>query len=384
MTNLSLFRESTRSWLADNCPKSMREPMLEKDICRGGRNHIFQSNDQKIWLERMASKGWTAPTWPTEFGGAGLCKEQAKVLREELIAIEARPPVSGMGISMIGPAILEFGSETLKKQHLPAMARGEIRWCQGYSEPNSGSDLAGLQTKAENFGDHLIVNGQKVWTSYGDDADWMFCLVRTNTDVGKHSGISLVLFDMETKGVTTRPIQLISGTSQFCETYLDDVRVEIDQIVGEIDAGWTVAKYLLTHEREALGKMGSSPVERSIKEQAITCLNLTNGRLNDEVIRKELIDWEIDYFCHQLTSERVNAEIASSGVGNTSAMLKYYGTELNKRKYELLISIYGSESMHWEDNPVSRQWLRSKGNSIEGGTSEIQLNIIAKRILGLG
>ena len=179
MTNLSLFRESTRSWLADNCPKSMREPMLEKDICRGGRNHIFQSNDQKIWLERMASKGWTAPTWPTEFGGAGLCKEQARVLREELIAIEARPPVSGMGISMIGPAILEFGSETLKKQHLPAMARGEIRWCQGYSEPNSGSDLAGLQTKAENFGDHLIVNGQKVWTSYGDDADWMFCLVRT-------------------------------------------------------------------------------------------------------------------------------------------------------------------------------------------------------------
>ena len=161
-------------------------------------------------------------------------------------------------------------------------------------------------------------------------------------------------------------------------------RVEIDQIVGEIDAGWTVAKYLLTHEREALGKMGSSPVERSIKEQAITCLNLTNGRLNDEVIRKELIDWEIDYFSHQLTSERVNAEIASSGVGNTSAMLKYYGTELNKRKYELLISKHGSEAMHGEDNPVSRQWLRSKGNSIEGGTSEIQLNIIAKRILGLG
>ena len=215
MNNLNSFRKDIRSWLAENCPHAMRTPMLEKDVCRGGRNPVFQSEEQQIWLKRMSEKGWTAPTWPVEYGGAGFSKDQAKILREELSLINARPPISGMGISMIGPAILEFGSEKLKQQHLPAMAKGEVRWCQGYSEPNSGSDLAGLQTKAENFGDHLIVNGQKVWTSYGDDADWMFCLVRTNSDVGKHSGISLVLFDMETPGVSTKPIKLISGTSVF-------------------------------------------------------------------------------------------------------------------------------------------------------------------------
>ncbi len=384
MNNLNSFRKDIRSWLAENCPHAMRTPMLEKDVCRGGRNPVFQSEEQQIWLKRMSEKGWTAPTWPVEYGGAGFSKDQAKILREELSLINARPPISGMGISMIGPAILEFGSEKLKQQHLPAMAKGEVRWCQGYSEPNSGSDLAGLQTKAENFGDHLIVNGQKVWTSYGHDADWMFCLVRTNSDVGKHSGISLVLFDMETPGVSTKPIKLISGTSVFCETYLDNVRVDIEQVVGDIDAGWTVAKYLLTHEREMLGKLGTAPTEKSVKEHALDCLGVCNDRLADEVMRKELIDWEIDYLCHQLTMERVNAEIASNGVGNTSAMLKYYGTELNKRKHELLVSIHGSDSMHWENNPISRQWLRSKGNSIEGGTSEIQLNIISKRILGLG
>ena len=172
--------------------------------------------------------------------------------------------------------------------------------------------------------------------------------------------------------------------SVFCETYLDNVRVDIEQVVGDIDAGWTVAKYLLTHEREMLGKLGTAPTEKSVKEHALDCLGVCNDRLADEVMRKELIDWEIDYLCHQLTMERVNAEIASNGVGNTSAMLKYYGTELNKRKHELLVSIHGSDSMHWENNPISRQWLRSKGNSIEGGTSEIQLNIISKRILGLG
>ena len=317
MNNLNSFRKDIRSWLAENCPHAMRTPMLEKDVCRGGRNPVFQSEEQQIWLKRMSEKGWTAPTWPVEYGGAGFSKDQAKILREELSLINARPPISGMGISMIGPAILEFGSEKLKQQHLPAMAKGEVRWCQGYSEPNSGSDLAGLQTKAENFGDHLIVNGQKVWTSYGDDADWMFCLVRTNSDVGKHSGISLVLFDMETPGVSTKPIKLISGTSVFCETYLDNVRVDIEQVVGDIDAGWTVAKYLLTHEREMLGKLGTAPTEKSVKEHALDCLGVFNDRLADEVMRKELIDWEIDYLCHQLTMERVNAEIASNGVGNT-------------------------------------------------------------------
>jgi alkylation response protein AidB-like acyl-CoA dehydrogenase len=227
VTDLDAFRQDVRTWLDDNCPKSMRTPFsAENEQCWGGRDFKFKSEDQRLWLERMADKGWTAPDWPKEYGGGGLSREEHKILREELSRIQARPALSSFGVWMIGPAILKFGSEELKREHLPKMVRGEIRWCQGYSEPGAGSDLAGLQTKAEDMGDHFIVNGQKIWTSYADKADWMFCLVRTNPDAKKQMGISLVLFDMATAGVTTRPIKLISGSSPFCETFLDDVRVE--------------------------------------------------------------------------------------------------------------------------------------------------------------
>jgi acyl-CoA dehydrogenase len=384
LQDLTSFRQETREWLEENCPTSMREPMLEKDVCSGGRQFEFQSEDQKLWLDRMAARGWTAPTWPKEYAGGGLSKDQAKVLREEMARITARPPLQGMGTWMIGPAILKFGSEAMKQQHLPPIIRGEIRWCQGYSEPNAGSDLAGLQARAEDHGDHFIVNGQKSWTSNADKSDWMFCLVRTDTEVNKHSGISLVLFDMETEGVTTRPVRLISGASQFCDTFLDNVRVEKDQVVGDVNNGWTIAKYLLTHEREMIGGIGSATGAKSLGEEAVAALGLKAGRLADEVLRAEVAAWEVDFRCHQLTSERVRDEIAASGVGNTSAMIKYYGTELNMRRYELLIALQGADALQWDDASEAQRWLRSKGNSIEGGTSEIQLNIISKRILGLG
>jgi len=358
--------------------------MIEKDKCWGGRNCQFQSEDQKLWMERMAAKGWTAPTWPTEYGGGGLTKDEAKVLREELVAIKARNPLNSFGISMIGPAILEYGSDELKQQHLPPIVRGEIRWCQGYSEPNAGSDLAGLQAKAEDRGDHFIVNGQKVWTSYADFADWMFCLVRTDPTAKKHEGISLVLFDMETPGVTARPIKLISGSSPFCETYLDDVRVEKDQVVGDINKGWTIAKYLLTHERELIGGIGNAPGDKPLGQQAIDAMGLENGRLPDETLRSEVAEWEVDFKCQQLTMERVKDEIATASMGNSSAMLKLYGTELNKRRHELLMALGGADALSWDEDSECRLWLRSKGNSIEGGSTEVQLNIIAKRILGLG
>ena len=384
MQDLNSFRQETREWLEANCPASMREPMLEKDVCSGGRYFKFQSDDQKFWLDRMVARGWTVPTWPKEYGGAGLSQDQAKVLREEMAGITARPPLQGMGTWMIGPALLEYGSEALKQQHLPPIARGEIRWCQGYSEPNAGSDLAGLQARAEDRGDHFIVNGQKVWTSNADISDWMFCLVRTDTEVNKHSGISLVLFDMETEGVTARPIRLISGNSIFCETFLENVRVEKNQVVGEINNGWTIAKYLLTHEREMIGGIGGGAAEKTLGERAVEAIGLQDGRLADEMLRAEVAEWEVDIRCHQLTMERVRDEIAASGVGNTSAMIKYYGTEMNKRRYELLMALQGSDVLQWADESEAQRWLRSKGNSIEGGTSEIQLNIISKRILGLG
>ncbi len=384
MENINSFRAETRAWLEENCPWSMREPMTEHDICSGGRNFVFQTGDQKLWLERMAERGWTAPTWPTSYGGGGLNQEQAKVLREEMTLITARPPLQGMGQSMIGPALLEYGSEALKQQHLPSIARGEIRWCQGYSEPGAGSDLAGLQTRAEDNGDHFIVNGQKVWTSNADVSDWMFCLVRTDTDAKKHEGISLVLFDMSSEGVTARPIRLISGNSIFCETFLENVRVEKSQVVGEVNNGWTIAKYLLTHEREMIGGIGNAAGEKTLGERAKETLGVNEGRLSDSFLRAEISEWEVDFQCHQLTMERVRDEISASGVGNTSAMIKYYGTEMNKRKYDLLMAVQGSESMQWAEGSDTQRWLRSRGNSIEGGTSEIQLNIISKRILGLG
>lgn len=391
MADLDVFRQQTRAWLEENCPQSMRTPQRsDNDACWGGRNFTFASEDQKLWLERMAARGWTAPDWPTEYGGGGLSQQEHKVLREEMARINARPPLSSFGVWMIGPAILKFGSEELKRQHLPPIVRGEIRWCQGYSEPGAGSDLAGLQTRAEDHGDHFIVNGQKIWTSYADKADWMFCLVRTNPDAKKQLGISLVLFDMTTPGVSTRPIKLISGSSPFCETFLDNVRVEKSQVVGEINAGWTIAKYLLTHEREMIGGMGRTAAgQKTLPQIAVDAVGLEDGKLADGMLRGELATWDLDAAAFALTAERVLDEAkAGQGVGAASAMLKYYGTELNKRRQELMVALHGSDGLVWEgeasrEGAIARNWLRSKGNSIEGGTSEVQLNVIARNILGL-
>ncbi|WP_341708841.1 acyl-CoA dehydrogenase family protein [Halopseudomonas sp.] len=391
MADLDVFRQQTRAWLEENCPQSMRTPQRsDNDACWGGRNFTFASEDQKLWLERMAARGWTAPDWPTEYGGGGLSQQEHKVLREEMARINARPPLSSFGVWMIGPAILKFGSEELKRQHLPPIVRGEIRWCQGYSEPGAGSDLAGLQTRAEDHGGHFIVNGQKIWTSYADKADWMFCLVRTNPDAKKQLGISLVLFDMTTPGVSTRPIKLISGSSPFCETFLDNVRVEKNQVVGEINAGWTIAKYLLTHEREMIGGMGRTAAgQKTLPQIAVNAVGLEDGKLADGMLRSELATWDLDAAAFALTAERVLDEAkAGQGVGAASAMLKYYGTELNKRRQELMVALHGSDGLIWEgeasrEGAIPRTWLRSKGNSIEGGTTEVQLNVIARNILGL-
>lgn len=402
MTNLEVFRSETRAWLDAHCPASMRQPIVDfDDRCWGGRQWKFINEDQRYWLEVMAERGWTAPEWPSEYGGGGLSREEAKILREELYRIDARTPLFSMGLHMIGPAILKYGSEALKQQHIPDIVNGKIWWCQGYSEPNFGSDLAGLQTRCEDKGDHYLVNGQKVWTSYADRADWMFCLVRTDPDAVKHAGISLVLFDMNTPGVSTRPIKLISGKSPFCETFLDDVRVEKNQLVGKLNKGWELASYLLTHERAMIGNMGQATAStKTLHQHAIDIIGLENGVLGDSALRTDIARWEIDSRAYELTAERITDETqAGQGTGATSSMLKYAGTEINKRRHELLLGIHGQSALVWEgEAPITgtqaagtqaggamaSQWLRTKGNSIEGGTSEIQLNIISKRILGLG
>src|SRR5215475_3621119 len=241
MPDLDDWRAEVRTWLETNCPPLMRRPITsEADFCWGGRRWQFQSEEQRLWLERMAARGWTVPHWPTEYGGAGLSREKADVIRAEMAKLGCRAPLHSFGIWMLGPALLKFGNEAQKREHLPKIARGEIRWCQGYSEPNAGSDLASLATRADDRGDHYVVNGQKIWTSYADKADWIFCLVRTDGAAKKHTGISFVLFDMASPGVSTKPIQLISGKSPFCETFFDDVRVDKRNLVGSAGGGWEV------------------------------------------------------------------------------------------------------------------------------------------------
>jgi len=389
LNDLSEFRTSTRAWLEANCPAEMRKPMMhEDDTVWGGRNAKL-SIHQKKWLDAMGSRGWTVPTWPKAYGGGGLSHIEAKVLAEQMAELGCRPPLLSFGIWMLGPALLKFGTEAQKLEHLPKIARGEIRWCQGYSEPNAGSDLASLATRAEDRGDHFIVNGQKIWTSYGDKADWIFCLVRTD-NAKKHTGISFVLFDMTTPGVSTKPIQLISGKSPFCETFFDNVRVQKSNLVGTLNVGWEVAKYLLTHEREMIGAMGEVTLPQSLIQIAIAATGLDDqARLADPQLRSQIAEFELDEAAFQATLKRFG-ELAKARKAHPamSSMLKYYGAELNKRRWELIMSAAGTDALEWESDRsaqggLARTWLRTKGNSIEGGTSEVQLNVIAKRILEL-
>ncbi len=389
-TAVDSFRAETRAWLEAHCPPEMRQPVRnEDDICWGGRKFQFQSEAQRLWLQRTAERGWTVPTWPKAYGGGGLSGEEAKVLAQEMKRLNCRVPLQSFGIWMLGPALLKFGNEEQKREHLPKIARGEIRWCQGYSEPNAGSDLASLATRAEDRGDHFIVNGQKIWTSYADKADWIFCLVRTDT-AKKHTGISFVLFDMATPGVSTRPILLISGKSPFCETFFDNVRVEKRHLVGELNAGWDVAKYLLTHEREMIGAIGDRAQPKPMGQLAAAQIGIdTTGRLADPGLRAQIAEFEADEAAFRLALERAgDLHRAKQAHPAMSSMLKYYGAELNKRRLELVMAAGGSDALEWDSErsqhgAAARNWLRSKANSIEGGTSEVQLNIIAKRILEL-
>ena len=387
MSNLEQFRSETRDWLEANCPQSMRTPISgEDDMCWGGKKFVFKSDDQKNWLDRMASRGWTVPAWPKEYGGGGLSKEEVKILKDEMRRIKARSPLDSFGIWMLGPALLHFGTEEQKLKYLPPIARGEVRWCQGYSEPNAGSDLASLATKAEDKGDHYIVNGQKIWTSYADKAEWIFCLVRTDGDAKKHEGISFVLFDMESEGVSTKPIKLISGNSPFCETFFDDVKVYKENLIGEENKGWTIAKYLLTHERAMIGDTG---LPKPLNAIARDKLAMADGEFSDKMLRADIAKHELDAAAFMFTMERAKDEAkAGASLGAFSSMLKYYGTELNKDRHELILKVHGSDALEWEgqfsnDGQIARHWLRTKANSIEGGTSEVMLNIISKRILNL-
>ena len=384
------FRGEVRDWLAANCPASLRRGL--GGYTAGGRKAVYGNPDTKLWLDRMAERGWTAPTWPKQYGGGGLDAAESMALDEEMRRINAPAALVGHGLTMIGPAILEFGTDAQCREHLPPIARGEIRWCQGYSEPGAGSDLASLQMRAVPDGDDYVVNGAKIWTSGADGADWIFCLVRTDPDAPKHEGISFLVLDMDTPGVTVTPIDLISGSSEFCQTFFDDVRVPKRHLIGRPGEGWTVGKRLLQYERSSIGGRGGTRQKtKTIAEWAKEYVGERAGRIEDGAIRGRVAAQSMGDAAYQLTIRR-SFEEASSGAAPSflSSLFKLYGTEQNMRRNDLLMEILGTQGLGWSgdgfagaERGATRGWLRSKANSIEGGTSEIQRNIIAKRVLGL-
>jgi len=375
----------------------MRTPMPDTEQVDGGEKYLSPNPDSYVWLELMAKKGWTVPTWPQKYGGAGLTKDEYVVLLEEMAAINARPPLVGMGVTMIGPTLLEYGTEEQKQRHLPKIARGEIRWCQGYSEPGAGSDLASLQTRATDNGDSFTLNGQKIWTSGAHHADWMFCLVRTDFEAPKHQGISFVLFSLDTPGVTVRPIRLISEMSHFCETFLDDVKVPKVDLVHKLNEGWTVAKRLLQHERSGIHMLAAGATSKegqhvglSLTEAAKKYIGVQDGRLRDPEMRDVITKHNMNARALTLTQARAVAESEGGTPGAATSIFKVYRARLRQEQAELQVKVRGTQALGWggdsfseNELKVTRDWLNSKVLSIAGGTREIQLNIIAKRVLQL-
>ncbi len=392
MSDLDTFRHETREWLEANCPAGVRDSSQQMGVW-GGRRATFPNDDARTWLERMVEKGWTVPTWSKEYGGAGLSEDEANILTQEMQRIEANAPLFSFGMAMLAPALMEFASEEQKLEFLPPIARGEIRWCQGYSEPGAGSDLASLRTRAVRDGDHYVVNGSKIWTSDADVSDWIFALVRTDPDVPKHEGISFLLIDMETPGVSISPIELISGASPFCETFFDDVRVPAANRIGEENKGWNIAKRLLQHERAMLSQGGRvrGPMRKSLVEVARDVMRAPEGPLPEAALREELVQFEMDRLCYGATFQRsADAAKAGRGPGPETSMFKLYLSEMNQRGSDLRQRIVGADGLGWEGEgfskeelQITREWLYGRAGTILGGTSEIQMNIIAKRVLGL-
>src|SRR5689334_21652094 len=394
MADLESFREETRVWLEANCPPAMRTPMAgEDDAVWGGRNYQFKNAEAKLWLERMGAKGWTAPMWPKEYGGGALSNDENRVLQQELRRIRARPALMSFGLWMLGPVLLEYANEEQKKEHLPKIVRGEIRWCQGYSEPGAVSDLASLRTQAIDKGDHYLVNGQKVWTSYADQADWIFCLVRTD-NTKKHEGMSFLLFDITTPGVEARPIKLISAQSPFCETFFSDVKVPKKNLVGKLNGGWDIAKRLLQYERQNIsagGFGGGGGGAYDLEHAALDYVGKDDGKVADGDLRSRITTHKMEARAFAMTVRRAEEE-SKQGKGPSAAtsIIKYAAAKINQERTELLVEALGTQALGWEGDAYKpgeiaamRAMLRAKGNSIEGGTSEVNLNVVSKRVLGL-
>ena len=391
MSAIESFRQEARQWLAQNCPPGARGP----GQIPWGALRVPLEDDARLWLQRMASRGWTVPTWPREYGGAELTPAEYLVLLEELRRIDARSPLTGRGVNYIGPTLLDYGTPEQKARWLPGIARGEGGWCMGYSEPGAGSDLANLSTRAVLDGDRYMINGRKTWTSDAMESDYIFALVRTDPNAPKHDGISLVLIDMRQAGVQVRPIRLISGSSPFNETLFEDAVARRDDVVGPLNQGWTVGKRLLQYERSTHAGINISGTQGRVAETPLSDIvrNYTgerDGRIADFDQRDSVTRHEMNQHAYRLTQRRVIEETQARAPGFASSAVKLSGAILAKERTELHIAAMGFRGVGWEgeafsDNELSatRTWLRQKSATIAGGTAEVQLNIIAKRVLGL-
>ncbi len=396
-TDLDAFRAQTREWLEANFPASLRRDASA--VVNAEATGAELEGDAALWKRRMAEAGLGTPTWPKAYGGAGLNRAEAKVLAEEMAAIGAPNPIGGMGVIMFGPTLLEYGDEAQLRTHLPPIIRGELRWCQGFSEPGAGSDLASLQTKAVDMGDHWLVSGSKIWTSGAHLADWCFCLVRTDQSK-KHEGISFLLIDMKSPGVEARPILLINGTTPFCETFFTDVKVPKENLMGPLNGGWTIAKRLLQHERQGIS--GAGQLTPGAQAGAVPGPSLEvlardyvgvdeDGVLADNDLRTRLTRHLMEAHAFQLTGLRAAAETRSnSGPSAVSSVQKNVGSQVRQERAELAVEILGAQGLGWtgegfsaDEIGTTRAWLRGKSGTIAGGSQEIQNNIISKRILGL-
>ena len=387
-TDLDAFRAEAKGWIEANFPAELKgkpNPMMREEA-------VEPSAAQQAWKKAMGEKGWGVPTWPAAYGGGGLSPAEARVVQQELGRAGAYNPIGGMGVMMFGPTLLEYGTEAQKQEHIPGIVKGEVWWCQGYSEPGAGSDLAALQTRCEDKGDHFLINGQKIWTSGAQYADMCFCLVRTDTSK-KHEGISFVLIDMHQPGVEVRPIKLINGTSPFCETFFTDARAEKKNLVGPLNGGWTIGKRLLQHERSGLsGGGGGFGMGRSLESLAKEYVGVDDqGRIADADLRARVIQNDMDWRAFQQTAFRAMAEAkGNSGPSAATSIMKNAATSTLQTRAELTLEIMGSQGLGWtgdeyskEEKEAVRSWLGGKATTIYGGSQEVQSNIISKRILGL-
>jgi alkylation response protein AidB-like acyl-CoA dehydrogenase len=387
---IDAFRTEARDWLEANFPHSLRGAV---GIANALMDGPAPSGDIQLWKQRMGAKGWGTPTWPAEYGGGGLNAQQARVLQQEMGRIGAfNPLMAGMGVTMIGPTIMDYGTEEQKQKHIPPICRGEVRWCVGYSEPGAGSDLASLQMRCVDMGDHWQIDGQKIWTSGAQYSDWCGALVRTDFSAKKHEGISFILIDMHQDAIETRPIKLIAGASPFCETFFTEATATNDALLGEINHGWTVGKRLLQHERASQTGVSMGGKSTPLQDIARKYVGVDEaGHIADADLRTRLTQHLMDAKIHGLTLARAVAEAkGNSSPGNAASILKNSATNVSQTRAELTLEIMGGQGLGWEGDAFEKEeieavrgWLSGKAMSIYGGSSEIQNNIISKRILGL-